>query len=53
LIPVAERWRIGCFGPYRMTNAKWPRRLGRVAFLVFLVKGLMWLAVVAAAWSLR
>jgi len=34
-------------------GAKWPRRLEQAAFLVFLVKGLIWLAVAVAAWSLR
>jgi hypothetical protein len=34
-------------------DAKWPRRLEQAAFLFFLAKGLMWLAVAVAAWSLR
>jgi len=39
--------------PSRVRNATWPRPLGRAAFLFFLVKGLMRLAVAVAAWSLR
>jgi hypothetical protein len=36
-----------------MRSAKWPLKLGRAALLFFLVKGLMWLAVIGAAWTLR
>ena len=36
------------------TRIGWPKRIGLVAFLFFLGKGLLWLAMFAvAAWHLR
>ena len=32
------------------TAKKWGKRAGIVAFLIFLAKGLMWLAVLVGAW---
>jgi hypothetical protein len=32
---------------------KWFKRLGLLGFVLFLAKGLLWLAVLGAAWRLR
>ena len=39
--------------PNTQKTLRWSRRIGLVGFMFFLVKGLLWLGMVAVAWCLR
>ncbi|HTG13889.1 MAG TPA: hypothetical protein VK747_01335 [Blastocatellia bacterium] len=39
--------------PNTQKTIRWSRQIGLVGFMFFLVKGLLWVGMVAVAWRLR